>query len=197
MAINEIGGEAAASSSSRERLIAIYIGVLAVVLAICALGGGNAAKDAMAKNIEATNNWAFFQAKNLRRHALRLQIDELELRLATEPGLDEATRSSLREKIAQYRKQEAQLTSDPASGEGLDELYMKGKLLEEQRDQALERDPYFDYGQALLQIAIVLASIAIISGANVLLFASGFLAIAGTLLTINGFTLLWKLPLIG
>lgn len=197
MAINEIGGEVAASSSSRERLIAIYIGVLAVVLAICALGGGNAAKDAMAKNIEATNNWAFFQAKNLRRHALRLQIDELELRLATEPGLDEATRSSLSEKIAQYRKQEAQLTSDPASGEGLDELYMKGKLLEEQRDQALERDPYFDYGQALLQIAIVLASIAIISGANVLLFASGFLAIAGTLLTINGFTLFWKLPLIG
>src|SRR5690606_26594655 len=107
MAINEIGGEVAASSSSRERLIAIYIGVLAVVLAICALGGGNAAKDAMAKNIEATNNWAFFQAKNLRRHALRLQIDELELRLATEPGLDEATRSSLSEKIAQYRKQEA------------------------------------------------------------------------------------------
>lgn len=197
MAVNEIGGEVAASSSSRERLIAVYIGVLAVVLAICALGGGNAAKDATAKNIEATNNWAFFQAKNLRRHTLRLQIDELEFMLATQPSLDEATKSSIREKIAQYRKQDAQLTSDPAAGEGLDELYVKGKALEELRNQALERDPYFDYGQALLQIAIVLASIAIISGGNALLFASGFLAIVGSLLTINGFTLLWKLPLIG
>ncbi len=38
-----------------DRLIAVYIGVLAVILAICSMGGGNAAKDATLKNIEVTN----------------------------------------------------------------------------------------------------------------------------------------------
>ena len=70
-----------------EKWIGVYIAVLAVMLALCAMGGGNAAKDATIKNIEATNTWAFFQAKNMRRHVLRLQADEMELRLATESGL--------------------------------------------------------------------------------------------------------------
>ena len=69
-------------SRTRDRWIGVYIGCLAVVLAICAMGGANAAKDANRSNIEATNTWAFFQAKNMRRHVLRLQVDELELQLA-------------------------------------------------------------------------------------------------------------------
>ncbi len=72
-------------SKQRDRLIAVYIGILAVALAICSVGGGNATKDATARNIEAANAWAFFQAKNIRRNDVRLQIDTLELRLATEP----------------------------------------------------------------------------------------------------------------
>ncbi|MCL4765611.1 MAG: DUF4337 family protein [Hyphomicrobiaceae bacterium] len=197
MAVGDIGSAAEAKSAGRDRWIAVYIGSLAVLLAICAVGGGNAAKEATGKNIEAANTWAFFQAKNVRRHTLRLQIDELEILLATQPGLDDRARAALGEKIAQYRKLDAQLTSDPVSGEGLDELFHKGKALETRRDQALERDPYFDYGQALLQIAIVLASVAIVSGGNMLLTASGFLGLLGSLLTLNGFMLLWKLPFIG
>ena len=63
----------------RDRLVAVYIGVLAVALAICSMGAGNATKDAMTSNIDSANTWAFFQAKNIRRHVLRLQIDELEV----------------------------------------------------------------------------------------------------------------------
>lgn len=197
MAVNEIGGDVAASASSRERWIAVYIGILAVILAVCSLGGGNATKEAMGKNIETTNTWAFFQAKNLRRHTLRLQIDELEFVLSTRTDLDESVKATIREKVAQYRQQDVKLTSDQTSGEGLDQLFARGKALEILRDQALERDPYFDYGQAFVQIAIVLASVAIISGANALLVASGLMGAVGSLLTLNGFTMLWKLPFVG
>ena len=48
--------------------------------------------------------------------------------------------------------------------EGLDELFVKGKALEAERDVALRKDPYFDWSQALLQIAIVLASVHLIIG---------------------------------
>jgi shikimate kinase len=185
------------NQKSRDRWIGVYIGILAVLLAVCAMGGGNAAKEATIKNIEASNNWGFFQAKNLRRQMIRLQTEEYEFLLASQPGLPESARATIQARIQQYKDQDKLLTSDPKSGEGLDELFAKGKSLEEQRDVAMRKDPYFDYGQALLQIAIVMASIAIISGGNLLLGVSAVLAAIGTLITINGFTLFWSIPLIG
>ena len=71
---------------------------------------------------------------------------------------------------------------------------MKGKLLEMERDVALRKDPYFDWSQALLQIAIVLASVHLIIGNAWLLGLSGALGALGTLLMLNGFTLVVRLP---
>jgi hypothetical protein len=185
------------TSKQRDRLIAVYIGILAVVLAICSVGGGNATKDATALNIEASNTWSFFQSKNIRRNDVRLQIDALGLRLATEPSLSETARAAIADKIKTYREQEAHLTSEPETGEGVKELLVKGKALEAARDQAMRKDPYFDYAQALLQIAVVLASISIITGGSSLLVMSVVLAAVGVLLGLNGFTLLFTVPVIG
>lgn len=183
----------------RERWIGVYIGILAVMLAICAMGGGNAAKDATLKNIEAANTWAFFQAKNMRRHVLRVEADDLDLRLKAEPDLTPAGREAIAAKIAEYKKQDEILTvGDPDKPadqrEGLDQLFERGKRLEVERDVAMRKDPYFDYGEALLQIAIVLASISIIIRIGFLLAISGALGVAGGLLTLNGFTLAVTLP---
>lgn len=178
----------------RDKLIGVYIGILAVMLAICSMGGNNAQTDATHRNIEAANNWSFFQSKNLRRNELRLQIDEFELKLATDGTLSEEARQKISAKIAEYRATENRLTSEPDKKEGLDELFIKGKELEAQRDVAFKRGPYFDYGGALIQIAIVLASVAIISGGNLLLFASFILGALGAISTIGGFTLAFPLP---
>jgi len=192
MALDELGDSK--NLSSRDKYIGVYIGILAVILAICSMGGGNAAKDATLKNIQASNTWAFFQAKNARRQALRLQSDDLEMRLAVEPNLSEDVRQKISARIADYKAQDAKLTSDKEHMEGLDELWEKGKSLEKDRDVALKRDPYFDYGQALLQIAIVLASVAIISGGNFLLVVSMGLGTLGLISTVGGFTLAFPMP---
>ena len=198
MAFEDLVDKAAEKSAKyRDRLIAIYIGLLAVVLAISSVGGGNASKDAMTANIEAGNTWAFFQAKNIRRHEVRLKVDDLELKLATEPDLPESARQAISDRIAEYKQAEAHLSSEPETGEGLKELLVKGKELEARRDLAMRQDPYFDYGQALLQIAIVLASVAIITGGTTILALSGVLGVLGGLFTINGFTLAFAVPYIG
>src|SRR6476660_3370637 len=129
MAFKELVEAIDSDKTHRDRLIAVYIGILAVLLAVCGVGGGNAMKDATARNIEASNTRAFFQAKNIRRHALRLPSGEFEVQL---PG---AARKLIDEKIAKYRKDEARLTSEPETGEGLNELLVKGKGLEVQRDR--------------------------------------------------------------
>lgn len=193
MALDDLARESV-SQSTRDRLVAVYIGVLAVILAVCSLGGSNAEEDAMLKTIEASNTWAFFQAKNARRQALRLHVDEYEVMLKAQPDLTADGRTLIEQKIAEYRTQDAKLTNDAERNEGLDQLFDKGKLLETERDAALKRGPYFDYASALLQIAIVLASVAIISGGNALLVVSVLLGLAGSALTFGGFTLAFALP---
>jgi hypothetical protein len=185
------------NARSRDKLIGVYIGILAVVLAICSLGGSNADQDATQQSIAASNVWAFFQAKNDRRQALRLHADEFELMLKTNPAMPDDVKTLIETKIADYKDQDKKLTSDAERGEGLDQLFAKGKALEGQRDEALRRGPYFDYGQALLQIAIVLASVAIISGGNLLLVVSLVLGGLGAVATIGGFTLVFPLPFAG
>ena len=188
MALDDLPGRTYDDGSrrNRDRWIGVYIGVLAVLLAITSMGGDNAAKEATLKNIAASNMWSFFQAKNIRRQLLRAHTEDLELLLATTPTLTPEQRQRIEEKIAANKATDARLTSDPESKEGLDELFQRGL--------AMMQDPYFDYAQACLQIAIVLASIAIISGRLPLLVLSGLLGLAGLLLSFNGFTMLANLP---
>lgn len=198
MASADSGKEAGGvDSNNRERWIGVYIGVIAVILAICSMGGNNATKEATLKNIEAANTWAFFQAKNMRRHLLRVQIDELELQKTITANLTNEARTALEAKIAEYKKQDAELTSNPERKEGLDELWERGKALEAERDIAMQQDPYFDYGEAFLQIAIVLGGVAIISGGLFVLSVSAVMGVLGAIMTVNGFTLLFTIPFIG
>lgn len=175
----------------REKYIGVYIGILAVLLAICSLGGSNATKDATILNIKAANTWAFFQAKNVRRHVLRTTTDELELRLATETGLTADGKAAIADKIKSYKAQDEELTKGK---EGLDALFTQAKEMETERDVAMRRDPYFDWGGALIQIAIVLASVAILTGGSVILWSSMGVAALGILMTVNGFMLWFSLP---
>lgn len=198
MVWDELGREADEENQrDRDKWIGVYIGVLAVILAICSMGGGNATKDATLKNIEASNTWAFFQAKHMRRHVLRLAADDLALTMLSNPALPVEARTAIESKIADYKKQDAELTSNPKTNEGLDELWARGKALEAERDLAMQRDPYFDYGEALLQIAIVLGGVAIISGGSFLIATSAVMGALGSLMTLNGFTLLLGIPFIG
>ncbi len=104
MALNDPPGSAERRTlPARDKLIGVYIGILAVVLAICSMGGGNATKNATLSNIEASNTWAFFQAKNMRRQALRLQADDLELGLNGRAPATEEARKAIEAKIADYR----------------------------------------------------------------------------------------------
>jgi len=196
MSISEIA-ELKAETESRAKWIGVYVGILATLLAICGVGGGNAAKDATRANIDLTNMWAFFQAKNIRRTSFSLAGDELELMLQTTPAMPGEARRAIEEKVKAYRETVAHFTSDKTTNEGLDELFSRAKLLEVERDTALRKDPYFDLSAALLQIAIVLASVALIAGTNALLGGSFVLALAGAALMVNGFTLWFALPLLG
>src|SRR5262249_8854859 len=143
------------------RWIAIYIAVLAVLLSICTVGGGNSTKDATRTNIQASDTWGFYQAKNMRQTSYKLAAEGLQLRLG-EPGLADSVRKQIEAAAAAYKAEIDRLESEPQRGEGKKELAAKARQFEKERDIALRQDPYFDYAQAFLQIAIVLASASIV-----------------------------------
>ena len=173
---------------------AVAIAIFAMILAICSLGGSNAGKEALNNNVLASNFFNFFQAKNMRQTAVELAADELELGWLNDPALPETTRQAMRQRLEQYRKTIARYETEPETREGKKELLVRAREHEEKRDHALKQDPYFDYAEALLQIAIVLISVAIVADLVWLSFLGGAVGILGVLLTINGFYLLVEIP---
>lgn len=189
MALDDIAPGTDQPASQHTRWISIWIGVLAVLLAICTMGGDNATKDATRANIDASDLWTFFQAKNVRRTSVDLAADELQITLLVNPTLDAGARQQIEAKIAEYRTRIERLRSDKESREGLDELFQRAKEKEAERDAALRKDPLFDWAQALLQIAIVLASVSIVANSRELLWGSWGLGGIGVALMVAGFVI--------
>ncbi len=173
---------------------AVAIAFFAMVLAICGLGGSNAGKEAVNNNVLASNFFSFYQAKNMRQTALIVAADEIELDRLANSALPEASKQALQKKLAEYKATIARYESEPSTNEGKKELLVRAKEHEKLRDHALKQDPYFDYAEALLQIAIVLISVSIIASLPWLAFFGGGVGLLGVLLTINGFWLLVEIP---
>ena len=176
---------------------AIMIAALAMLLAITGLGGQNATKEALNANIQASNLFAFYQAKSQRQTSFALAVDTFELAFANDPGLPDDVRARLRAKVEKYKSTVARYDSEPETGEGKKELLARATVEEKKRDHALRQDLYFDYAEALLQIAIVMISVAIVAETRWLAFFGGGLGVIGALLTANGFLLLVELPFLG
>jgi hypothetical protein len=186
-------GEKSADERLRSRT-ALFIAVMAMLLAITSLGGGNAAEDIMNYNIQASDTWAFYQAKTIRKTDTDLAADALEAQLMMSQNLGPEQRQAVEKKIAEYRANAARYESEPDKGEGRKELSKKAQELTVQRDRAMRQDPNFDFSEALFQIAIVLASVAILATSRKILYLALVAGALASLLMLNGYFLFFDLP---
>jgi hypothetical protein len=190
--IHEAGHAGSHRQDAFRRIAAVYLGVVAMLLAIAALGGNEASKEMLNANIHASDTYAFYQAKNIRQTMYQISAAELEL-LSSGGAVPSANNDKAAELIKRYRDTAARYESEPATGDGKKELMAKARHWEELRDHAAAQIPNFEYAEAMFQIAIVLGSVAIVAGSPWILGLSGLLSIAGLLLTINGHLLLVSL----
>lgn len=173
---------------------ALCIALLAAVLACASLLGDNADQDQLAGNIQAADAYAFFQAKNIRQTDYKLAIDELNWDLENSAALSPAQRAALQERRDKYqatvdRYESEPDASDPTNllkGEGKKELLARAQFYERVREVAAARGANYDYAAGLLQIAIVIASVAIITVLRPLLYVSLALGGVALLLVLNG-----------
>jgi hypothetical protein len=166
-----------------RKLAGIYLGVIAMLLAIASLGGGAATKEMLSANIHASDTYAYYQAKTLRQLHYQVAADFLETAGTGDPAKIDAL-------VKRYRDTAAKYESEPNTGDGKRELLAKAHEWEARRDTAAARDPNFEFGEAFLQIAIVIGSVSIVAVSRWLLGLSAAAAVCGVALTLNGFLLL-------
>jgi Domain of unknown function (DUF4337) len=166
----------------------ILIAALAGLLAISALGNEHATRDIITGNVQATDAYAFFQAKNIRQTSNLLAADDLQSLLEVSTP-SEPAQAAIQERIERYRATAARYESEPETGEGKQELLAKAATHLEELDHAEAQIPNFTFALALFQIGIVVASVAVITVSRPMVLAAAGLGVVATLLMLNGFFL--------
>lgn len=172
-------------AAGHNRKIALGIAVLALFLAFSETLGKSAQTAALSHNVEASNLWAFFQAKTIRMTVLRTAAENraLELPAAT----DAAAKVAWEKQIDTWNKTAARYDDEPSTNEGRKQLSARAKHAEHERDLAMARYHHYEIASAAFQIAIVLCSAAVITGALALAYVAGGIGVAGLAFTAIGY----------
>jgi hypothetical protein len=195
------GGHKPKGGESINKRVALLIAVIALCLAFSETLGKSAQTAALSFNVEASNLWAFYQAKNIRQTSLQVANEILKLeRLKADAAAPDAIKTALNQRIDTWEKTVARYESEPRErevrkevnlnppyGEGRRELMALAAAAEAKRDTALERYHHYEVASAAFQIGIVLASATVITGMIVLSYLAGALGILGLVFMSIGF----------
>jgi hypothetical protein len=171
------------------RRVALTTALFAVMLAITSLGGNNAMKEMLLAQQEASNQWAFYQSKVNREQLCRTNKELVEaILLERAPSMRPEAKSKYETLRKSFEVEEERYRAEKGK------IEEEAKQSETDRDVNRQKDPYFDFAEVLLQIAIVLASISILSGIRLVFYFSIGAAVIGSVLSINGFSMLFQIP---
>jgi Domain of unknown function (DUF4337) len=164
-----------------------YLALTTVILAVCATlstfkGGGFSTRSVMSQT-QASDQWAFYQAKSVKGYIYEMQKDKLELELkGMGAKAPQALLEEYRNKIDGYGKKLARYDEEKAA------IQKDAKRYEQIRDDAQKHSQTFGIAVIFLQIAILLSSIAAlikkklvwvlgmaVGGVGIVYFADGFL----------------------
>ena len=131
---------------------------LAAILAINTMIGGQNSSKIMNNTIAANNQWAWYQAKNVRQVLYETA----------------AVEAKIPENKAKFESEAARMEADKK------DIMEKAKALEAEREIARKKSPWFTWGGSVLQIAIVLLTASILAVSMPMFWVSMVVGAAGT-----------------
>ncbi len=153
-----------------NKKVALLIAILALCLAISETLSKAYQTEVITKQVEASNLWAFFQAKSIRSTSTNLAIDTALLS-------SDADSPKVAETVAKWKAAVSRYDSEPETGEGRKELMQRAKKAEQQRDINNHKYHNLEVSSGMLQVAIVLASASIITSVVMLTWLAGGLGL--------------------
>jgi len=146
--------------------VTITMAVLAVLVATVSLLGHRTHTEEIILQNKVTDQWAYYQAKNIRRHN-----DELFADLTTIVASKDAEAAA---KLHEKYRAEADRYKDEQK-----ELDAKARELEKEADLTRRKGDRFDLSEVFLEIALVITSITLLSGRRVFWHLGLLMATAG------------------
>jgi hypothetical protein len=188
--------ETAVEAKEKDRAVALIIAILALLLALSESGAKRAQHLSTESNIEASDLFNFYQAKKIRSTIVETASETLE---AQKPALgDPKMQDAFDKQIAAFKTTVARFEHDPKKPEdSLDAIQERANHAIETRELANHRLEHYELGSGLIQIAIVLASAAIITGITALIWLCVGLGAIGAILMAFGFFAPTALSFIG
>jgi uncharacterized protein HemX len=144
-----------------DKMVAGTMAIIAALLAIVSVLGQHFNTETLLKQQESSDQWAFYQAKNIRRYSAQMSQDMLTQMKAPAAAIDKYVNDG--------RKYDTQM----------EEIQKEAKTLEKERDVAEAKSKRFHFGEVFLEVAIVLSSLAILSKIKPMYFAGSILAVIG------------------
>ena len=162
-----------------HKRIGVFIAVLAVLMAVISSLGKNQANQMIIKEVQASNGFAWYQAKRERMHLNELEIRRAEFELAGNPNDAQRralvdTKTKLKAKNAEYEKQ-------------TEDIKAKADEATAAADLAEHKHHWFEYGEICMHIAVVLCSLTLLTDLKVFFHLGIAATVAGLLLASMGF----------
>ncbi len=162
------------ANSPFERIVALSIAMLAVVLSFVDNTGDNAKTDGIVKTNHASNKWAYFQSKSLKENLAETSATLLANLTAADPAKAQAKAEEMKMEVTRYESEKK-------------EIMAEAKALEKEVEYAMSIDDRADEASLLLQIAIVICSIAILVKWRAIFYVGVVVGIAGTAVAVSAF----------
>lgn len=156
--------------------VSVTISILAVLVAAVTLLGHRAHTEELLLQSQATDQWAYYQAKNIRLQEMQGIADLLD----TLAPQDKEKAATLREK---YVKEVEHHEGDK------EDISEKARELEKERNLLSRRADRFDGGEALLEIGLVICSITLLTRRRAFWFGGILVGLIGVALAVTGFLL--------
>ena len=178
--------EKALEAKEKDRTVALVIAILALVLALSEAGAKRAQHLSTESNIEASDLFNFYQAKKVRSTMVETAAQLLEAQRAA--VADPKAQEAFDKQIDAFKATVARFEHDVKKPEdSLEAIQERAHRAIETRELANHRLERYEYGSGLSQIAIVLASAAIITDIGALIWLSVGLGALAAILTALGF----------
>jgi hypothetical protein len=153
--------------------VSLTISILAVLVAGATLLGHRAHTEELLLQSKATDQWAYFQAKNIRLHEMQGIVDLL-------TALAPQERKETLEARDKYVKEIERYDSDK------DDISEKAKEFEKERDLLSRRADRFDGGEALLEVGLVICSITLLTKRREFWVAGILVGALGVVMALTG-----------
>src|SRR5258708_6246752 len=158
-----------------NKRVALVIAILALFLSFSETAGKGAQTEAISKNVESSDLWAFFQAKNIRITQVTTAAEEMAVAVAG--AADPAVKAAMEKQIETWKATAERLKSEPTTRREQPAEQAKAAL--EERDLAMAKYHHYELSSAAFQVGIVLASAAVITGIIGLAWFAGALGVVG------------------